>query len=54
MVVIKSLCHAVKVRDSSQDDENVEDLMRAAPDVERSRCDSLRPANLANIRITRD
>jgi hypothetical protein len=45
-MVIKRLCHAVKVRGRRKEDKHVEYLVGAAPDVKSSRIDSLWEASL--------
>lgn len=45
-MVVESLGHAVKVRDGRHDDENVKDLMRAAPNVKFAGETSFREACL--------
>lgn len=47
VMVIKRLCHAVKVRGRRKKDKHVEYLMRAAPDVKSSWIDSLWKASLS-------
>lgn len=46
VMVIKRLCHAVKVRGRRKEDKHVEYLVGAAPDVKGSRIDSLWEASL--------
>lgn len=46
VMVIKRLCHAVKVRGRRKEDKHVEYLVGAAPDVKSSRIDSLWEASL--------
>lgn len=49
VVIVKRLGHAVKVRPGSEQDEHVEDLVRAAPDVEGAWRAALRPADLRRL-----
>jgi hypothetical protein len=45
-MVIKSFCHAIKVRGRRKKDKHVEYLVGAAPDVKGSGIDSLWPTSL--------
>jgi hypothetical protein len=46
VMVIKSFCHAIKVRGRRKKDKHVEYLVGAAPDVKGSGIDSLWPTSL--------
>lgn len=48
-MVVKRLGHTIEVSSSREDDKDVEDLMRASPDIEHSRSGSLGPASLTRV-----
>ena len=48
-MVVERLGHAIEVSGCRKDDEDVEDLMRASPDIKHSGSGSLRPASLIRV-----
>lgn len=49
VVVVKRLGHAIEVSGSRKDDKDVEDLMRASPDIKHPGSGSLGPASLVRV-----
>lgn len=48
-MVVECLGHAIEVSGSRKDDKDVEDLMRASPDIKHSGGGSLGPASLIRV-----